>query len=266
MTVAAGAMKLGHLDDPPIAEVVCGVKFNVLPGLDPIMLGAYWKERAAEFPGRKVQEPLHDANELIWTTTPLVRFWFISQDGEFLLQLQHDRFFLNWRRVREGAYPRFNDRDGQSGVLSRMLKEFQTFGDFCERMVEARPIPVRCELSKIDHFIEPKHWNGLDDLAEMLPWLTTFAAFSTTGSPGITVQFTEPRDGGNLVVSLRTPVAVDGAASRIALLDTRVLRAVSAETDLAEVFTAANAEVNNVFGRLIPEAQLRRFMQKENTT
>lgn len=253
-------LELGHLDEPPIVEVVCGVKFAPVPGLDPIVLGAYWKERAADFPGRQVHEPLRDNNEVVWAVTPLVRFWFVSPSGEFLLQLQHDRFFLNWRRLREGTYPRFSDSDGQSGVLSRMLREFETFGEFCERTVGARPVPVRCELAKIDHFVEGKHWRDLADLAKLLPWLETFAAFSTSDVPGLLVQFTEPREGGSIAVTLRTGESA-GDARRVLLLDTRMVRATSPDQHLSEVFTASNLEVNRVFERLVPAPQRGRFMR-----
>lgn len=265
MTVENDAEALGHFDDPPIVEVVCGVKFGPVAGLDPIMLGAYWKERAEEYPTREVHEALVDSGPLVLLEAPHVRFWFVSPGGEFLLQLQHDRFFVNWRKVRDGSYPRFNDRDGQSGVLTRALGEFEIFSTFCERNLGVRPAPVRCELSKIDHLLEGRHWRDARDLAELLPWLQSFVGFSTSAAPEVSVQFAEPREGGNLVVTLRSAVTT-ARKSRAVVVETRIARQLTPGADLADVFRAANAEVNRVFGHLIPPTQRYRFARKETTT
>lgn len=79
------------------------MKFANLAGLDPVLIGAYWQERREEFPGRQLHEALQDPNEIVWSASPLVRVWLLSREGEFVLQMQHDRFYLNWRRGGAGA-------------------------------------------------------------------------------------------------------------------------------------------------------------------
>jgi uncharacterized protein (TIGR04255 family) len=256
--VSSPSEPLEHLTEPPIAEVVCGVKFADLAGLDPVLIGAYWHERREEFPERQLHEALQDPHEVVWSSSPLVRVWLMTRDGEFLLQMQHDRFYLNWRRIGAGTYPRFNDRDDQRGVLTRTLSEFETFSSFCERALDARPRPLRCELTKIDHLVEGRHWSDLDDLSRMLPWLRTFAAFARSEAPTVAVQFSEQRDGGHLHVSLRVPTRAS-AGRRVVVMETRVIRELVPGSDLRSVFVSANAETNGVFSQLIPSAERVRF-------
>jgi len=108
--------------NPPVDEVVLGVQFAPLEGLLSPHFGLFWQESLrSDFP--KVEEKpalepqLEQLNELPRSPQPglrllekmeTARVWFLSETGNELVQLQPDRFHMNWRR-REKAdkYPRY---------------------------------------------------------------------------------------------------------------------------------------------------------------
>ncbi len=93
-------MKSPHLEAPPIEEVVCGVHFRPIARLDPIALGIFWKDGAAEsFPKREFKVALthqpslevHTSMDIGPIRTPAIRMEFrrIIQAAE-----EHHNAFL----------------------------------------------------------------------------------------------------------------------------------------------------------------------------
>jgi uncharacterized protein (TIGR04255 family) len=252
-------MALPPLSNPPIVEVVCGVAFEALPELDPILLGTYWSQRRDQFPQRQLRPALHDQPSFVVGGVGPVRSWFVSGDDVFIIQIQPDRFYFNWRK-RDDAYPRFNDGGEQQGILTRFLEELQRFSDFCAESVGRRPAPTRIETTKIDHLVEGLHWEGLGDLATVVPWLAVFESFSTTKDPAVGLRFNEQREEARLLVALDTATRNDEAGqTRLLKLESQIVKALGAEDDLREVFRWANNELNGVFERMIAPDALRRF-------
>lgn len=126
---AAGG--LPDFDDPPVIEVALSVQFSPLP-LRAMDLYPLWESRRDDYPRRDEQPPLPPITAgggpqafVRFGTPPGARQWWLSDDGAFLLQLQHDRFALNWRRVPQAAdYPRF------PVLLDRFTRELKAFEDF----------------------------------------------------------------------------------------------------------------------------------------
>ena len=251
---------LEPLAAPPIEEVVCGVMFPPLPGLDTIAAGAYWHERAGDFPNKEIHPGIVPPNVLRMGLMPQ-RAWLVSAGQDFLIQVQEDRFYLNWRR-RDAEYPRFRDHDGRLGVLSRMLEELDLFSAFCGRMLGASPVPAQVHLAKIDHLVEGKHWNVLPDLASAIPALGVLTQFAQTPMPALALRFDEIReDGAELSVHLDTALrALPGLkAARILKIEQIAARPMGHERDLRSSFEAMNGELNDVFGRLLPRPVRQRL-------
>lgn len=126
------------------------------------------------------------------------------------------------------------------------------------------PLATRgIELAKVDLLREGRYWDGLDDLAKMLPWLADFASFSVSKAPAVALNFEEPRGPGTLMVSLALGAESrpDGSSQRALRIETH-LRGPVGEGDAAleDAFFAANRELNHVFERLIPkEERTKRF-------
>jgi uncharacterized protein (TIGR04255 family) len=242
---------------PPVVEVVCGVVFEPLPLLDGIVLGVYWDERHLDFPERHLQSAFADGPEFILGNPPL-RAVMTSSDNVRVLQIQHDRFYMNWRAVGE-AYPRFSSRPGRVGLLSQALREFGLLGAFCEKRQLPRPKPLRIELTKIDVIESQKHWEGVDDLARVVPITGTFRHADQAKGREFGLRFVEHDDGGHLIVAVNSVVDQPAGEIRAARIETRAIRTLPAGSDIESIFTQANTVVNRAFFKLLSPDELRRF-------
>lgn len=163
---------LPEMSKPPVAEVVCGVFFAPLGGLDGLSLGAYWAERRVDFPERRLLTAVFDSAEpmIEWGMgTPPLRSWVISGSEEYIVQLQQDRFYLNWRAGKSQRYPRFQNTPNGRGIASLLTEEFARFGAFCDSTLQERPTLLLADLSKINTLTQGVHWNSFDDLKAVLP-------------------------------------------------------------------------------------------------
>jgi hypothetical protein len=255
-------------DDPPIIEVVCGVHFDPIVGLDPVMVGKYWSEIADRYPGRELRPAVRDEG-FVLAPMPPIRALLIAADGATLVQIQQDRFYFNWRRDNfDAPYPRFSDHDGAHGVGSLAIAEFELFTDFCKRTFDAGPAVRATELAKVDLLTQGKHWTDFGDLAQVLPWLNWFYGFSKSPMPSFGLRFEEHRDVGLLTVLLGLGAeALGGQESRATVkLEARLSRTIAADSALSRVFEESNGELNRVFEQLIPENQRdARFVKAKGT-
>lgn len=246
-----------RLKDPPIVEVVCGFFFAPLPGLDPLVVGKYWSEEKERhgFPNRQLQPPVADVpGVLLGGGVGPLRSWLISEHDEYVLQIQPDRFYFNWRK-RGGDYPHFNDYGDTTGVLSRSLKEFEAFARFASATLGQSPRPTRLELAKIDWLVNPKHYRSYSDLRAILPVLGRLPPLAD--DPTVHVSFAGEREGFLLQFGLTNAVLGADMSSAVQM-ETRVTaRDVGANP--RETFVAMNRVVNSIFFETIPESEFYRF-------
>lgn len=107
---------------PPVVEVAISIQFNPLKELNVPKLGALWLEFEKEFPETQDQPPLSPVFEVYGqiqpprfefrfeAAPPLSRCWFLNKAGTELIQVQQDRFILNWRKTTETAkYIRYEE-------------------------------------------------------------------------------------------------------------------------------------------------------------
>ncbi len=146
---------------PPVVEVALATQF-ASPILDPLVLGSYWAQIREEFPLREEQPPLALMHEdfgvpalgdpirvELLNRPPMPRYWFKSSDQSELIQVQHDWFALNWRKM-PGAedyprYPKLRER------LEVRLRQFLATLD----ADVATTAPDWCEVTYVNH-IEPE--------------------------------------------------------------------------------------------------------------
>lgn len=257
------ARRLGRLEEPPISEVVCGSFFKSLPGLDPVTIGGFWRPRRAEYPRREFKVPIvatapRNVEVSLGQDVGPLRTWLISRDDVFIIQVQHDRFYLNWR-ARQDAYPRFNDWDESEGLLSRFLREREAFEHFCAEELGVKPELHGIELAKIDHLERGRHWKDSRDLCGLLPMLRPAVELAES-DPAVAIRMSTPRDDGAMEVAIETmhPPA-QPAALVVRLESRRTIRRSIATGDLAAAFRGANEELNDLFLRLVPEDHHDRF-------
>ena len=218
-------MLAGRLKDPPIVEVVCGFFFSPLTDLDPMAIGKYWSEHKQKgnppFPKKKIMNPVADRPSLTFSDEPgPLRCWLLSESEDYLVQIQPDRFYFNWRK-REGDYPHFNTRDGKEGVLERGLREFDEFSKFCCASLGGTPKAFRLELTKIDLLEQGKYFRDFQELATLLPVVDQAMKITKSSEPMLHLSISDLKDGHH--IQLQLPTAVVDADMKPALkMETRV--------------------------------------------
>ena len=173
-----------HFKNPPVVETVLGVQFAPLkkmrvthyglllahlrdvfsvpneqltkvseqPPLDPVIEG---------FDGGALRPP-----SVQWSVSaapPLPRCWYASEDDQFLVQVQPDRFIFNWRQPDPaGTYPRYDT------VLDRFLKVYTAFLAFVESESLTDVRPNQCEVTYVNHIDLPDGQNMAETLDKTL--------------------------------------------------------------------------------------------------
>lgn len=108
---------LPEFDRPPLVEVALAAGFPPQLGLRQAHLGVIWAAFRNDYPVVQDHPPLEPLMPQgvpgftinITNAPPLHRSWFLSPDGDKLIQVQADRFVANWRITPGVAYPRFRE-------------------------------------------------------------------------------------------------------------------------------------------------------------
>lgn len=149
---------------PPVAEVALGVQFSKALPLGIVELGLLAREFAEWYPTVLEQPPLPRAVELAQALAQSPdqefslyppRLWLISTQNDALVQIQSDRFILNWRRTRvESDYPGF------PWVKGAFLLELDRFLAFLKSRNIEPPAFELCELTYVNHFPAGDGWSS----------------------------------------------------------------------------------------------------------
>jgi uncharacterized protein (TIGR04255 family) len=164
-----------HFDHPPLDEVVCGVHFAGVKWSH-IHFGLYYTEMGERYPHTQHRPPVSlfesrgsEGLQIELMAEPqLPLLWYESPDSPFLLQVQKDAFFVNWRR-QSGTfiYPHFHTREGgEQGVWERFVSEWQAFHTFCKKQAIGTPEVLACHLAYINHMVHGEEWDVPTDLAQ----------------------------------------------------------------------------------------------------
>lgn len=254
LPMAGGAPELA---EPPIEEVVCGVVFEPLEFLDALEQGVYWNSVVDRFPKKQLQPPILDRDGYLSPSVVLpIRSWLISEAEDLLVQIQHDRFYMNWRR-RDAHYPRFRDRNEARGLCTRVLEELEHFRTFIRTRHAVDIEIVRVELQKQDLLLRGKHWSDFRDLAQLLPVVDTFASIQTTDKLGINLRMVESDEPGTTTLQIATRMDQEQRPTGVRL-DFQCASPLQGRS-LREAFEAANDRVNRMFFGLFAPNQFHRF-------
>jgi uncharacterized protein (TIGR04255 family) len=244
---------LGHLTNSPLFEVVCGALFEEPCDLDPIRVGLFWAAERARYARHELHPAIRDGAgfHLLQGVGP-VRSWLVSADEDYVLQIQPDRVYFNWRR-RGGTYPRFNTYGEQKGVLERFVDELARVRTFCSKELGVSLGLHTVELAKIDHI----PFDGFDDLVTLVPCLSGLRDLGQTRFPEVGSTLSETLGAVKLRTGLSTIVSPElTPALRCDILARRPLvRNEAPEAALREL----NEILNATFERLVSEAALVRF-------
>ena len=124
---------------PPLKEVSFSVQFEPIVGFHIGFLGLIWDAFKSRYPSVETADELaHEIEKFgvisrrsqgiqFLEKVPVPRVVFVSDDQQYVIQLQKDRFIFNWRKLPDNEdihYPRYQN------LKNRFLDEFQDFNAF----------------------------------------------------------------------------------------------------------------------------------------
>ncbi|MFD3390075.1 TIGR04255 family protein [Alteromonas macleodii] len=143
---------------PPIVEKALSIQFRPLESFHVALLGVIWDAFKAEYPKISYESRLEHTIERfgipfahakpsfkLLDKPEAPRTTFISLNEEYLIQVQDDRFVLNWRKTESNSYPR------HQVLIEKLLKEFGTFkGVLMENGIDSVE-PDQLEIINVNH-------------------------------------------------------------------------------------------------------------------
>ena len=191
--------------NPPINEIVCGIRFDSINHLQSGHLGILWQKFRSDFPRTEDHNLVGPVSEEDLGTPdkmPLPRVWFIHENENKLIQVQRNCFLHNWRKRRpDDEYP------GYETVIEDFERYLSRFEEFLLEEDLGNLVAREYELTYIDLIPRGQGWENPNDLAKVFPNLLSLTRQSVllNGVQGINWQtiFGLPKGLGQLIVSIR---------------------------------------------------------------
>ena len=198
-------------DSPPLVEVALSAQFAA-PGLSIAHLGAFWWSQREAFPHVTSSQPIpainedYDSKGELWSpptiqlglsARPECRLQMVSEDSQWMCQIQLDRLVLNWRK-RDVDYPRY------SVVRDRFISAWESF---CEFVKSARVVPPQLqewELTYVNAVPRGELWSNPNEWSSILPglWGSQFLSAKSAHLRGLRGQWAWGKEGVRMYVDV----------------------------------------------------------------
>jgi uncharacterized protein (TIGR04255 family) len=114
------------------------------------------------------------AFQIVQTGAGLDRYWFLTEDGTRLIQIQKDWFIINWRKVRgDETYPRYE---------RELRRTFEAEWGRFKKFVSDRDLgliePQQCEVTYVNDIVKGAGW---DTFAQSLELFSFWAGQGRSG-------------------------------------------------------------------------------------
>jgi uncharacterized protein (TIGR04255 family) len=253
---------LPEFERPPVTEMVMGVQFQPIAGLQAAHLGLYWSRIRSDYPHTLDQAPLVPAVEeaeikpaaptisaIALSVPPLPRCWFMSENKTEVIQVQRDRFWRNWRQV-EGndRYPRY------ARLAPAFKRDWEGFLGFLREQGLGPGTVNQCELSYINNIEKGAGWSELGELDKVFPLLCPREPGGFLPSPEMLswqARYKLPEGRGRLHVEMNP--AFSGRAMKLVLafnLTARGAPAGGGPEQIAAWFDLAHEWITRAFAEL----------------
>ena len=170
-----GTSALPDYGNPPVNEVVFGVQFEKIGGLQTPHIGLLWgKLDRKRFPTYQEMPPVNHIIEKedgtiglslsieAFEHPPLPRILFINEDKDQLIQVQKDRFLRNWRKLEDkNTYPLYRI------LYPEFKKSWDIFNSFLDGVDLPKPIPDQYELTYVNQIPQGQGWKSLIDIKDV---------------------------------------------------------------------------------------------------
>jgi uncharacterized protein (TIGR04255 family) len=186
-------------DAPPVVETALSVQFNSLAGFTAAHAGWFWKEyveKLGDGPSNEWKQATEAVKipelfekfgaEDVWALPsfqvtpglPSPRIQIIRGDGERMLQVQDNRFILNWRK-QTSAYPTYET------LLPEFRNMLNAFESFCSEAAFGAPVYNLWEVTYVDQVKKGTMWDSVRNLNRIFPAL---------GTPPVSTRHAPPSD------------------------------------------------------------------------
>jgi uncharacterized protein (TIGR04255 family) len=178
--MSARPTPLPEFEDPPISEVALSILFSPLVNWRSAHAGLYWSRINGQYPRTETHPPLPMQIEQFdpdFIQRPMIqfevvnpdisRFWFVADPPTKLIQVQRDRFVINWRKVKgDEIYPRY-----MAEMRPRFDREWKDFVAFVSQQ-HIGTIEVRqCEITYINDLLQGQGWQTFpESMSLFAPW------------------------------------------------------------------------------------------------
>lgn len=183
LTASAASADSGLPDflQPPVDEVALSIQFAPVPSFNLAYFGLFWQRLRKEYPRFEVRPPIANVTEqfgpsagigrqvgLALIEIPEIRCWLLDQTGNHLIQIQHDRFVHNWRKLTgTETYPRY------PSLREELEKQWGRFRDFLKEEKLEVPKVNQCEVLYVNNIEYENGWSGYGELDKVIASLAT---------------------------------------------------------------------------------------------
>lgn len=189
-----------------------GIRFKPIDGLTLAHLGLFWASVKDDFGKSEEASPLMDSLDEASLRSGVLypRLWLIQNDDQYLIQLQPNIFFFNWRRQQDDQnYPSF------STITPLFHKYLGLYIKFLADLDLPPPEAVSCDLTYVNMIPDEKDgepnygfsnlfpdlvWRNNEDrflpVPKALSWQTTFDFLEDVGELTAKIQSAKRKSDG----------------------------------------------------------------------
>lgn len=210
---------LPEFERPPVSEVALSADFSPLEGWLPAHAGLYWAQIRHQYPrsethaeASSVIEQFGDAffqpqvPKLAFVGSDElrnIRHWFLNPTKTELVQVQRDRYIINWRKLGEGEgepYPRYDQH-----MRPRWVTEWAGFKSFVAEHALGEFNIRQCEMTYVNDIPQGQGWEKFSDALRLFSWpdLTTRRFLSLPETFQTAASYEMPAQCGRLHVAVQ---------------------------------------------------------------
>ncbi|MGI8640407.1 MAG: TIGR04255 family protein [Pyrinomonadaceae bacterium] len=200
---------LPKFNNPPVIETVLGVEFKPLQSWQIPHFGLFWNRIRSNYQRFAVQPPLpgqvekfgNEQNTLTISLnkSPEARCWFFDDNGNWLLQIQNNRFISNWKRA-SPSYPNYK------GFNERFEREWNRFNEFLNTEKLGQLHLLQCEVSYINHIEVNINFDDLGDIFPIWGEINKEGFLPKPEAVGFNTAYVIPENRGRLYVAMQPVV------------------------------------------------------------
>ena len=203
--------------EAPVIETLFGVQFKSLEKFSIPHYGLYWSRIRANYEQYEVHPPVRSIIEQFGAgiskdpsigfhlmRDPEVRCWFIDKSRSWLTQIQRDRFYHNWRKVKvDDVYPRYEK------IKPKFKEEWLRFCEFLDEADLGKPEVNQCEVMYVNHIEVGRDRDSYGQLNRVIScWSGSYSGtfLSEPESVNINAQYILPEKKGRLHIVVQPAI------------------------------------------------------------